>query len=65
MVRRWRALLALGRVDEAASALDSLEAPIATTTLGLHGSPRCVPARATFQKEKQRRTRRRSASTSA
>jgi tetratricopeptide (TPR) repeat protein len=53
MVPKVVSLLALGRTDEAATALDSLEGSYRDDELGLHGSPPLCAARATFAKEKQ------------
>jgi tetratricopeptide (TPR) repeat protein len=53
MVPKVASLLALGRTDEAAAALDSLEGSYRDDELGLHGSPALCAARATFAKEKQ------------
>jgi tetratricopeptide (TPR) repeat protein len=52
MVPKVAALLGLGRIEEAAAALDSLEGQYRDDTLGLHGSPALCAARATFAKEK-------------
>jgi tetratricopeptide (TPR) repeat protein len=49
------ALLGLGRIDEAAPALDELEDSYRDDKLGLHGSPALCAARATFAKEKGER----------
>src|SRR5439155_12054341 len=52
LVPRTVALLALERVDEAAKALDTLEALYRDESLGLHGSPGLCTAQASFAKEK-------------
>jgi tetratricopeptide (TPR) repeat protein len=52
MPMKVASLLALGRIDEAATALDALESSYRDESLGLHGSPALCAARATFAKEK-------------
>jgi len=52
LVPKTAALLALGRADEAAAALDELEAAHRDDSLGLHGSPALCAAQATFRAEK-------------
>lgn len=52
LVPRTVALLALERVEEAATALDALEALYRDESLGLHGSPGLCTAQASFAKEK-------------
>jgi tetratricopeptide (TPR) repeat protein len=52
MVPKVVALLGLHRQDEAAAALDALEAAHSDADLDLHGSPPLCAARATFAKEK-------------
>jgi tetratricopeptide (TPR) repeat protein len=52
MVSKVVSLLGLGRADEAAPALDTLESSQSDESLGLLGSPALCAAQATFAKEK-------------
>ena len=52
LVPRAVSLLALDRIDEAASVIDDLDALYRDDSLGLHGSAGICVARATFAKEK-------------
>jgi tetratricopeptide (TPR) repeat protein len=52
LIPRTVALLALNRIDEAATAIDQLEGLYRDDSLGLHGSSALCAARSTFAKEK-------------